>query len=119
MRFSTGLGDGLPPLLSRWSVPAVHEALDPRVERRYATIDNIRDDTLVISQQMPTAYGRRPCTWAVTRPGSLDLVVSEPRACFEQILRKLGFRHMEVGHNTGVLLSGGDYYDRPVLYAVR
>lgn len=42
------------------------------------------------------------------------------RACFEQILRKLGFTHVEVvGRNSGVSRPGGRYYDRPILHAVR
>ena len=42
------------------------------------------------------------------------------RACFEQILRKLGLTHVEVvGRNSGVSRPGGRYYDRPILHAVR
>lgn len=81
--------------------------------------------TLVISQHMPTRLGLG------SRPAVLYVGGDAPghdhatwwylnRACFEQILRKLDFRHVDmVGRNTGVSCPGGTYYDRPVLHAVR
>ncbi len=77
----------------------------------------------MISQHLPAGFGSRP---AVLYVGG-DTLSSDNStwwypnfACFDQILRKLGFRHVEViGHNTGVSLPGGEYYDRPVLHSTR
>jgi len=79
--------------------------------------------TLVISQHMPSNLGSHP---AILYVGG-DTIGSDHstwwypnRNCFTQILRKLGFRDVEiVGHNTGTSRPHGSYYDRPVLHAVR
>lgn len=78
--------------------------------------------TLVLSQHMPTGSRSQPAMLYVggDTPG-YDLASwwVPNRACFEQILRKLGFRAVkEVGRNTGSGW-GGMYYDRPILRAVR
>lgn len=79
--------------------------------------------TLVISQHMPAGLGSRPAVLYVggDRLGQDHSTWWLPnRACFEQLLSKLGFRRVEVvGHNTGVSRPGGNYYVRPVLHAVR
>ena len=79
--------------------------------------------TLVISQHMPTGFGSRP---AVLYVGGDEIGADHSTwwypnlICFRQLLRKLGFASVEVvGHNTGVSLPAGSYYDRPVLRAVR
>ncbi len=79
--------------------------------------------TLVIAQHMPTGLGSRP---AVVYAGGETYGEDHStwwypnRACFEQVLRKLGFRHVEVvGRSTGASRPGGEYYDRPVLHATR
>lgn len=79
--------------------------------------------TLVISQHMPSGFGSRP---AVLYVGGDQADFDHSTwwypnlACFQQLLRKLGFRSVEiVGHNTGVSLPVGSYYDRPVLHATR
>ena len=79
--------------------------------------------TLVISQHMPTSFGSRP---AILYVGGDEIGADHSTwwypnvACFQQLLRKLGFGSAEiVGHNTGVSLPSGSYYDRPILHAVR
>jgi tRNA (mo5U34)-methyltransferase len=79
--------------------------------------------TLVLSQYLPVGFGSRP---AVLYVGG-DTIGDDHatwwfpnRECFEQILRKLGFRDVQVvGRNTGVTRPGGTYYERSVLEAVR
>jgi len=79
--------------------------------------------TLVISQHMPRGFGSRPAVLYVggEEIGSDHSTWWYPNlACFQQLLKKLGFRTVEVvGHNTGASLPAGSYYDRPVLHAVR
>jgi hypothetical protein len=77
----------------------------------------------MISQHMPTNLGRQP---AVLYVGGHDVQSDHSTwwypnvTCFQQLLSKLGFRSVDVvGHNTGVSLPAGNYYDRPVLHAVR
>ncbi len=79
--------------------------------------------TLVISQEMPLGMGSRPAVLYAggDTPESDDATWWYPnRACFAQLLKKLGFRRVEVvGHNVGVSRPGGRYYDRPVMHAAR
>jgi len=78
---------------------------------------------LVIAQHLPAGLGSRP---AALYAGG-DTVSWDHStwwypnfACFEQILKKFGFRDIKVvGHSTGVTRPGGNYYDRVVLHAVR
>ena len=78
--------------------------------------------TLVLSQHLPGTPRSRPEMLYVggDTPGR-DLATwwLPNRACFDQVLRKLGFCQIEeVGRNTGVGI-GGMYYDRPILHARR
>ena len=89
-----------------------------------AAVASMCRGTLVISQHMPTdlRLGSRPAVLYVGGNTVEDHATwwYPNRQCFEQILGKLGFRHVEVvGRNTGVSSPGGIYYDRPVLPAVR
>lgn len=88
-----------------------------------AAVATVCTGTLVISQHLPVGFGARPAVLYVggdTFGADHSTWWYPNRLCFEQLLRKLSFRHVEiVGHNTGVSLPGGDYYDRPVLHAVR
>jgi len=88
-----------------------------------ASVAALCSGTLVISQHIPAGLGSRP---AVLYVGGDTLGEDHStwwfpnRACFEQILRKLGFRDVRiVGRNTGVTRPGGTYYDRPVLHAMQ
>ena len=79
--------------------------------------------TLVISQHMPAGFGSRPAALYVGGDtlGEDHATWWYPnQACFEQLLRTLGFRDVHVvGRNSGVSRPGGNYYDRPVLHATR
>jgi len=78
---------------------------------------------LVLSQYLPAGFGSRPAALYVGGDTLGDDHATwwfPNQACFEQILRKLGFRDVEiVGRNAGVARPGGSYYDRPILHAVR
>lgn len=88
-----------------------------------AAVAPLCDGTLVISQHLPTSLGSRPAVLYVggDSPDHDHSTWWYPnRACFEQILRKLGFRDVTVvGRNTGVSRPGGITYDRPILHASR
>ena len=79
--------------------------------------------TLVIAQHMPHSLGSRPAVLYVggdTYGEDHSTWWYPNRACFEQILRKLGFSQLEVvGRSTGASRPGGEYFDRPVLHAAR
>jgi len=86
-----------------------------------AAVSKVCKGTLVISQHMPERLGSRPAALYV---GGAEL--GEPNltwwmlnaACLEQLLKKVGFRDVEVvGHNRGAMRPGGVYYDRPILHA--
>ena len=88
-----------------------------------AAVAPLCSGTLVVSQHLPSGFGSRP---AILYVGG-DAIDSDHStwwypnfACFEQLLKKLGFSSVEiVGRNTGVSLPAGSYYDRPVIHAVR
>ena len=88
-----------------------------------AAVAPLCDCRLVISQHLPTNLGSRPAVLYVggDDPDHDHATWWYPNlACFEQILKKLGFRDVAVvGHNTGVSRPGGIPYDRPILHASR
>jgi len=87
-----------------------------------AAVAPLCQGTLVISQHMPANFGSRPAVLYVGGEIGFDHSTwwYPNLACFQQLLRKLGFQSVEVvGHNSGVSLPSGNYYDRPVLHAVR
>jgi len=80
-------------------------------------------ERLVISQYLPLRLGSRP---AALYSGGDDVSFDHSTwwflnfTCFEQVLKKLGFRDVRVvGRNTGVSRPNGSYYDRSVIHAVR
>jgi hypothetical protein len=75
----------------------------------------------VLSQEVPESLGSKP---AVRYVGGEKLGEENMRwwlpnvACLQQILKKLGFKEVEVvGRNRGVTNPGGVYFDRPIIQA--
>lgn len=90
--------------------------------RALAAVAPLCCGTLVLSQHMPTGLGSP----AVQYVGGDTLGVDQAiwwypnRDCFEQVLRKLGFRHVTVvGRHSGVTRPAGVYFQRPILHAMR
>lgn len=88
-----------------------------------AAVTPLCDGTLVISQHLPTSLGSRP---AVLYVGGDNPIHDHSTwwypnlACFEQVLKKLGFEAVTVvGRNVGASRPGGVHYDRPILHASR
>ncbi len=79
--------------------------------------------TLVLSQALPTGPDTPPAMFYVggDRPGEDEVSWFRPNfSCFEQILKKLGFRQVSrVAHHTGVVKPGGAHYKRVVIHADR
>ena len=79
--------------------------------------------TLVLSQALPPGPDSPPAMLYVggDQPGQDDVSWFWPnRSCFEQILKKLGFRQVSVvGHHRGVVKPGGGSYDRAIIQANR
>jgi tRNA (mo5U34)-methyltransferase len=79
--------------------------------------------TLAICQHLPEEFGDWPAiSWVGgDRLDHDGLTWAWPnRGCFDQVLRKLGFREVvEVGRSRGVLRPSGHPFDRPVLNARR
>jgi hypothetical protein len=77
--------------------------------------------TVVISQNMPERFGSDPVALYVggEKLGEPNLTWWWPnQACLEQLLKKVGFREVElVGRNRGTMRPRGVYYDRAVLHA--
>ena len=93
--------------------------LDP--PRALAAVAPLCKDTLVISQVMPEGLDSQP---AMLYVGGENLVEDDiswwwpNKPCFEQILKKLGFRAVqEVGRNRGIMQPTGHPFDRPILHA--
>jgi len=79
------------------------------------------DGLLVLSQVMPEELGPRP---AMLYVGGDELEGDDiswwwpNKPCFDQILKKMGFKTVqEVGRSTGVLQSTGYAFDRTILHA--
>ena len=79
------------------------------------------DGLLVLSQIMPEDLGSHPAMLYVggSDPDGDDISWWWPnKLCFEQMLKKLGFREVqEVGRSTGILQSTGYPFDRTILHA--
>ncbi len=79
--------------------------------------------TLVLSQALPAGPDAPPAMFYVggDRPGQDDVSWFRPNfSCFEQILKKLGFRQVSLAaHHTGVIKPGGGRYKRAVIHANR
>jgi tRNA (mo5U34)-methyltransferase len=86
-----------------------------------ASLASVCGGTLVMSQHMPESLGTKPAALYVggDELGEENLTWWIPNlACFEQLLKKVGFRDVElVGYNRGVMRPGGVYYERPILHA--
>ena len=91
--------------------------------RALAAVAPLCKGTLVISQGMPETPGPEPTMLYVggENPQEEDISWWWPnKACFIQMLKKLGFRTVEeVGRSQGVLRPSGYPFDRPVLHAKR
>jgi len=76
---------------------------------------------LVLSQVMPEDLGDRPAMHYVggDDPNGDDISWWWPnKACFEQLLKKMGFKTVEeVGRSKGILRSTAYAFERPVLHA--
>ncbi|MBI3894516.1 MAG: hypothetical protein HY313_01155 [Acidobacteria bacterium] len=79
--------------------------------------------TLVLCQEMPETPGIGPAMLYVggENPQEDDISWWWPnKLCFIQMLKKLGFRHVEeVGRGQGVLRPSGHPFDHPILHAQR
>lgn len=88
-----------------------------------ATAANLCSGTLILAQGMAESLGNSPAMLYVggETPGIDEISWWWPNyACFEQLLRKLGFRQVEVkGHNRGVVRPGGGSFNRAVIHASR
>ena len=80
-------------------------------------------ETLVLTQNIPGSPADQP---AMLWVGGDDPARDEVswwwpnRACFDQLLKKLGFRRVvEAGRNRGAMRPTGYKYDRPILLATR
>jgi tRNA (mo5U34)-methyltransferase len=86
-----------------------------------AAVSKVCKGTLVITQHTFEGLGSRPAALYVggEKLGEPNLTWWVPnQACLEQLLKKVGFRDVDlVGHNTGAMRPGGVYYDRPILHA--
>lgn len=88
-----------------------------------AAVAPLTRGTLVLSQAMPETKDEQP---AMLYGGGEDPVFDHiswwlpNKRCFEQVLRKLGFREViEVGRHAGVHRPFGYTYERPILHAVK
>ncbi len=77
--------------------------------------------TLILSQTMLAGLDSQP---AMVYVGGVDPEENNHtwwypnKACFEQLLKKLGFKTVEeVGHDAGVLVETGGPYDHTILHA--
>jgi tRNA (mo5U34)-methyltransferase len=88
-----------------------------------AAVSPLCRGTLILSQIMPEELGSIPAMLYVggEKPAEDDVSWWWPnKACFVQMLAKLGFREVEeVGRNQGVLRPSGHPFDRPILHARR
>lgn len=79
--------------------------------------------TLVLSQALPASPDYPPAMFYVggDQLGQDEVSWFWPnRSCFEQILKKLGFRRVSlVASHTGVVKPGGGRYDRAIIHATR
>jgi tRNA (mo5U34)-methyltransferase len=79
--------------------------------------------TLIISQTMPEPHDAPPAMIYVGGDEAGKDAISwwlPNRLCFEQILRKMGFKHVEVvGMNNGFVRPSGHFYERTVMHARR
>jgi tRNA (mo5U34)-methyltransferase len=86
-----------------------------------AALASVCSGTLVLSQEVPESLGSQP---AIRYVGGETLGEENMRwwlpnvPCIQQILKKLGFKEVEVvGRNRGVTTPGGVYFDRPIIQA--
>lgn len=86
-----------------------------------AAVARVCKGTLVLSQHTFDRLGSRPAAMYVggEKLGEPNLTWWVPNvACLAQLLKKVGFREVElVGYNRGAMRPGGVYYDRPILHA--
>ncbi len=91
--------------------------------RALAAVAPLCRGSLVIAQVMPDAPGGQPAMHYVggDRLDSDEVSWWWPnQPCFEQLLKKLGFRDVAaVGHHTGALRPSGYQFDRAILRAVK
>jgi tRNA (mo5U34)-methyltransferase len=88
-----------------------------------ATVANLCSGTLILSQGLADLPENRPALLYVggETPGSDEISWWWPNyAFFEQILRKLGFRQVELkGYHRGIVRPGGGSFNRAVIHASR
>lgn len=86
-----------------------------------AAMARVCSGTLVVAQDLPEGLGSRPAVLYVggEELGEEHLTWWMPnQACLSQLLKKLGFKTIEVvGYNRGAMRPGGVYFDRPVVHA--
>ena len=88
-----------------------------------ATVASLCKGKLIISQCLPSNFDSVPAMVYVggDQPGQDAVSWFWPNlACFEQLLKKLGFQEVSlVGHHEGIVKPGGGHYKRAILHASR